>query len=224
MRKTTRKIAVLLVMIATLIGASTGALSAQSDCTGMETDSPGLLSDFEYEGPMFGNDVEWDDMWEPGDLSNEYVAEVVGEFSMPIDCEGNTGDRLTLVHRLSASSVLEIQTYQLGMWTFESMEAEMDHPGWTSNLGLEQGSEVLLSGSDDTSLAMLARDSVDSDHLAFHEVYFPVGEDIVMSYTLHIWGEDALSPVLGDFERSVDIDDMPVFAVFDADDIKDAAG
>jgi hypothetical protein len=224
MRGIVQRLALALVMVATLVGAVAGAALAQSDCRGMEMDSPGLLSDTEYEGPIFGNDVEWDDMWEPASMSNDFVAEVVGEFSQPIDCEGNTGDRLTLVHRLSPSAVLEIQTYQLGMWTFESMEADMEHPGWTANLGLEQGSDVLLSGSDDTSLAMLARDSADPAHLAYHEVYFPEGEDYIMSYTLHIWDEDALSPLLGDFEQSVDIDDMPVFAVFDADDVEEAAG
>lgn len=224
MRGTMRNVALVIVMLAGLAGSmGFAAAAAQSSCRGNEPDSPGLLSDTEYEGPMFGNEVEWDDMWEVGEMSNEYVAAVVGKFSQPVDCEGNTGDRLTLVHRLSPSTVLEVQTYQLGMWTFESMAQDMEHPGWTQNLGMEQGSEVLLSGSDDTSLAMLARDAGDPDHLAFHEVYFPEGEDFIMSYTLHIWDEDAISPSLNDFERSVEIDDMPVFAVFDADDIEEAA-
>lgn len=216
-----QRLAAIFILLAVMAGSTLfggGAATAQSGCQGNEPDSPGL----ESEGPIFGNEVEWDDPWEVGERSNDYVAKVVGEFLAPVDCEGNTGDRLTLVHRLSPSTVLEIQSCQLGMWTFDSMEEAMDHPGWTANLGLEQGSEVLLSGSDDESLAMLARDPADEDHIACHEVYFPEGEDFIMSFTLHTWDEDAISPVLGDFERSVDIDDMPVFAVFDADDIEEA--
>jgi hypothetical protein len=153
-------------------------------------------------------------------MSNEHVAEVVGEFYQPVDCEGNTGDRLTLVHRIAPSVVVKIQTYQVGMWTFDLMVAEMDHPGWTSNLGLPQGSEVLLAGHTDDSLAMLARDPDRPDHVVYQETYFPEGGDSIMSVTIHMFEPGDAVVALPGVERDITLDAMAPFTVFSPDDLQ----
>jgi len=194
--------------------------ASAAQCQGNEPDSPGLLSDTTYEGPIFGNAVSWNDAWEVGAMSSAYVAAVVGEFYQAVDCEGNTGDRLTLVHRIAPSVVVKVQAYQLGMWTYDDMVAEIDHPGFVANLGLAEGSEVLVSGNDGTSLALLARDANDPAHVAYLETYFPEGEEFIMSVTIHLFQPGDAKVAIPAVERDLDVDGMPLFEVFSAADIE----
>jgi hypothetical protein len=215
-----RRLGFLFMVLIPLGMVAAAPATAQGSCNGNEPDSPGLLSDSDYQGPIFGNSVTWNDAWEVGEMSSDYVAEVVGEFYQPVDCEGNTGDRLTLVHRIAPSVVIKVQSYQVGMWTFDDMVAEMDHPGWTANLGLPQGSEVLISGTSGTSLAMVARSADDASHVAYQETYFPEGEEFIMSVTIHMFqpGDGAVAIPAAD--RDIDIDGMPLFQVFSANDVE----
>lgn len=218
------RIAMRLLVLVSLFGllVSSGPAHAESPCQGNSPDSPGLLSRTEYEGPMFGNAVTWERPWKVATLSNEYVAAVTGEWSQPVDCEGNTGDLLTLVHRRHESTVIEIHTFQRGMWTFSDMADAMQHPGWTTNLGMPQGSPVILTETSNDTLAMLARSSDDPAHVAYHVAFFPEDADTIMSVTIHTWDESTLAEDLAAAESGIDLGPMDLFALNNPEQIANA--
>lgn len=203
----------------------TGRTFARSICGPDKPANPGLISDTEYESPTYGIAVTWDDIWEVGDAGNPAVIAALGDYVNHVDCGiGNGGsDSLVLSHRLAPSSVARIQVYQRGMWTFDAMVEDMEKPGWVQNLRLPQGSEILHTDYLDNSLAMVARDADDADHVVYQETTFPYDDDtFIISVTLHLWDPDAYEPVLHD-AGAIEIDDFALFTVMSPDDILDAA-
>ncbi|MGB3306858.1 MAG: hypothetical protein WBA63_11785 [Thermomicrobiales bacterium] len=215
----------LAALAASVLVPGTGRTFAQSVCGPNKPANPGLISDTEYESPTYGIAVAWDDIWEVGDDRNPAVIAAIGDYVQPVDCGiGNGGsDSLVLSHRLAPSSVARIQVYQRGMWTFDAMVEDMQKPGWVQNLRLPQGSEVLYTDYLDNSLAMVARDADDADHVVYQETTFPYDDDrFIISVTLHLWDPDAYEPVLND-AGAIEIDDFALFTVMSPDDILDAA-
>jgi len=216
---------VLAALATTALVPGPGRTVAQSMCGPDKSASPGLISDTEYASPTYGIVVTWDDIWEVGDDRNPAVIAALGDHVQPVDCGiGNGGsDSLVLSHRLAPSSVARIQVYQRGMWTFDAMAEDMDKPGWVQNLRLPQGSEVLQTKALDNSLAMVARDADDADHIVYQETTFPYDDDtFIISVTLHLWDPDAYEPVLHD-AGAIEIDDFTLFTVMSPERILDAA-
>lgn len=214
---TTSAFAASLLLYSTI--PATAKVTPRMNC---DIENPGLVSDSSYQGPSFYQSVTWDPaIWEVGDITNKAVSLAVGPVTAPVDCGfGNGGsDLLTLSHRDFDTSVVLIKTVERGMWTFDSMLESMDHPGWMSNLRLPVESDVLLTDHTTDSIAILARDLDNDDHLVYQETFFPPdSETMIRSVTIHFWEPDTYAQTLADTD-AIETEDFTLFTVIDRDAI-----
>lgn len=185
-------------------------------CGPGKPENPGLLSPTSYKSPSFGNAVTWDDNWEVAATSNPAAVAVLGTNThfKPVDCGiGNGGsDSLLLSHRHIPTSVFRIEIFERGLWTFDTMLDAMNQPGWLNNLHLPEGSEALLTDHTADSLAMIARDGGNTDHVVYAESLFPPENDaVIISVTLHLSSRKDYPQTLND-AGSVDIEGFTLYS------------
>lgn len=198
--------------------------AAMSESTGCDCseENPGLIGDDAWVGTSFGLAVSWEPVrWVVGSRRNPDVAKAMGREDRPVDCGFGQGgsDRLTLVDGMWESGVYLIESYDRLMWTPESMAEAMDQPGWVQNLGVVQGSRLLLAESAGTTLAAVAGDADNPGHTVYWQATFPEDDDAVIhNLTLHMWEAGAVY-ALHDLE-GVAIDGIDPFTVVDLETVR----
>jgi hypothetical protein len=188
-------------------------------------ENPGLIDDRSYQGPTYYQTISWDPkVWQVGERENDAVAKALAARVEPVDCgTGNGGsDLLTLSHVTFPDSVIVIETYQRGMWTYDTLRDSAQMPGFMNNLHIPAESEPLLFGTVDGSdehIALLARDSEDADHVVYQEIFLPKDSDaFIRSVTLHLGNPEAYAQTLDD-AATIALEDFTLYTAIDEDRI-----
>ncbi|MGB3329112.1 MAG: hypothetical protein WBA46_09175 [Thermomicrobiales bacterium] len=112
-----------------------------------------------------------------------------------------------------------IESFDRLMWTPESMAEAMTQPGWVQNLGVAQGSPLLLADASGATLAAVGADADLPGHTVYWQATFPADDDAVIHYqTLHMWETGAID-ALDDLD-GIAIDGIDPFGVVDLDTVR----
>lgn len=219
----------LVAIIATLALTSGSALAWQPQLkeTPENQDSPGLISDTEYESPQFGVGITWSDAWKVGDPDNPDVQYAIGgNFDGPVASDSSTGDIIFMQDTASETSVLSLGfSPDAGLEPAQIADAMGQTDFLEENLFLSPDAEVLLLDANDHGAALLVRDAAPNDD---HVVYFedladPNNDEYDFWVGLDMYDPAEYDTILHSMESDITFtDDSEIFGVFSADDALEA--